>query len=53
MLLVKLKNALGAVDACRMLGENGIYYSLWEVDLCGAFQKIGHWNQLTACCERD
>ena len=26
-----------------------------EVDLCGAFRKIGHWNfdQLNVCCESD
>ena len=55
VLLVKLKDALGVVDGDRMLGENGIYYQVWELDLCGAFRKIGHWDcdQLNVCCERD
>ena len=30
-----------------------MYYWVWEVDLCGAFRKIGHWNQLNVCYERD
>ena len=53
MLLVKLKDALGVADGDRLLGENRIYYGVWEVDLCEAFRKIGHWNQLNVCCERD
>ena len=53
VLLVKLKDAPGVVDGDRMLDENGIYYQLWELDLCGTFWKIGHWNQLNVCCERD
>ena len=36
-----------------MLGKNGINYPMWEVDLCGTFWKIVHWNRLNACCERD
>ena len=43
---VKHKDAPGVVDADRMLGKNGIYYRVWEVELCGAFWKIGHWNKL-------
>ena len=53
VLLVKLRNIPGVVDEDRMLGKNGIYYPAWGVDLCGAFQKIAHWNQLNVCCERD
>ena len=51
--LNKLKDAPSVVDGDKMLDKNGIYYRVWEVDLCGAFQKIGHWNQLNVCCERD
>ena len=49
--MVELKDAPGVVDGYRMLGKNGIYYRVWEVDLCGAFWKIGHWNQLNVFCE--
>ena len=37
VLLVELKDALGIVDGDKMLGENGIYYQVWEVGLCGVF----------------
>ena len=53
MLLVKLKDAPGVVDGDRMLGENGINYRMWGVDLCGVFWKISQWNQLNVCWERD
>ena len=53
MLLVKLKDTPSVEDGDRMLCENGIYYRVWEADLCGAFRKIGHWNQLNVFCERD
>ena len=53
MLLVKLKDAPGVVDGDRMLGENGINYRMWGVDLCGVFRKISQWNQLNVCWERD
>ena len=53
VLLVKLKDASGVVDGDRMLGNNGVNYRVWEVDLCGAFWKIGQWNQLNVCCEKD
>ena len=33
VLLDELKDALGVVDADRMLRENGIYCRVWEVDL--------------------
>ena len=39
MLLDKLKDVPGVADGDRMLVENGIYYRVWEVELCGAFQK--------------
>ena len=42
VLLVKLKDAPGVADGDSMLGENDIYYRVWEVDLCGAFPKIDH-----------
>ena len=42
VLLDKLKDAPGVVDSDRMLGKNGIYYQVWEVDLCGTFCKISH-----------
>ena len=42
VLLDKLKDAPGVVDSYRMLGKNGIYYQVWEVDLCGTFCKISH-----------
>ena len=32
VLLVKLKDATRVVDVNRLLGENGIYYRVWEVD---------------------
>ena len=50
MLLVKLKDTPSVEDGDRMLCENGIYYRVWEADLCGAFRKIGHWNQLNVFC---
>ena len=53
VLMVKLKDAPGVVDGDQMLGENGICYRVWEVDWCGAFQMIGHWNQLNVRCKRD
>ena len=53
VLLVKLNDATGIVDGDRMLGKNGIHYRVWEVDLCKAFWKTGHWNQLNIFCERD
>ena len=34
VLLVKLKDAPGVADGDSMLGENDIYYRVWEVDLC-------------------
>ena len=34
MLVVKLKDAPGVADGDSMLGENDIYYRVWEVDLC-------------------
>ena len=46
MLLDELKEAPGVVDGDRILGKNGIYYQAWEVGLCGAFWKIGRWNQV-------
>ena len=39
MLLDKLKDVPGVADGDRILVENGIYYRVWEVELCGAFQK--------------
>ena len=51
VLLVELKDAPGVVDGYMMLGKNGIYYRVWEVGLCGAFWKFGHWNQLNVFCE--
>ena len=53
VLLVKLKDAPGVTDGDSMLGENDIYYRVWEVDLCGAFPKIDHWSQINVYCERD
>ena len=53
VLLDKIKDAPAVLDSDRMLGENGIYYRVWEVDLCRTFSKISHWNQLNVCCERD
>ena len=52
VLLAKLKDAPGVVDGDRMFGKNRIYYRVWKVDLCEAFQKIGHGNQLNVCCKR-
>ena len=53
VLLVKLKDAPRVADGDSMLGENDIYYRVWEVDLCGAFPKIDHWNEINVYCERD
>ena len=53
VLLVNLKDAPGVTDGDSMLGENDIYYRVWEVDLCGAFPKIDYWNQINVYCERD
>ena len=52
-MLDNLNGFPGVVDGDRKLGENGIYYQVWEVDLCGGFRKISHWNQLNVCYERD
>ena len=40
VLLVKLKDAPGVVD-----GDSGM------LNLCGAFRKTGHWNQLSVAKE--
>ena len=53
VLLDKLKDASGVLDSDRMLGENGINYRVYEVDLCGKFCKISLWNQPNVCCERE
>ena len=34
LLLLKLKDAPGVADGDGILGENGIYFRVWEVDLC-------------------
>ena len=49
----KLKDTPSVVDEDGKLGENSVYYRVWEVDLWGAFWKVGYWNQLDLCCERD
>ena len=53
VLLEKPKDAPDVVDGDRILDKNGLCYGMWEVDLCEAFRKISHCNQLNVCCESD
>ena len=40
VLLVKVKDAPGVADGDSMLGKNGIYYRVWEVDFVEHFRRL-------------
>ena len=40
VLLVKVKDAPGVADGDSMLGKNGIYYRVWEVDFVELFRRL-------------